>query len=151
MSVEVRIGRLSVFDTVIVILSRALWPCRTQEFHPFSTSSAVRTPGNDSPSSTRVMATAGRMPTTTVSASSTRDMPAMLPIMRPMNESTMSSAEMSIRTPRASVRAIRLCEVVLKGHGQPIVHVDLDRHDQEFSHPQDRYMFHVRPLVPFES
>ena len=68
---------------------------------PFSTFSAVRTPGSDRPSSTSVMATAGRMPTTTVSASSTRAMAAMLPSMRPMNESTISSAEMSISTPRA--------------------------------------------------
>jgi hypothetical protein len=30
------------------------------------------------------------MPTTTVSASSTRDIAAMLPSMRPMNESTIS-------------------------------------------------------------
>ena len=75
----------------------------------------------------------------------------MLPIMRPMNESTMSSDEMSIRTPRALRLRDPFGEVVLKGHGQPIVHVDLDRHDQEFSHPQDRYMFHVRPLVPFEA
>ena len=44
---------------------------------PFSTLSAVRTPGSDSPSSTSVMATAGRMPTTTVRASSTRAMAAM--------------------------------------------------------------------------
>ena len=33
-------------------------------------------------------------------------MPAMLPIIRPMNESTMSSEEMSISTPRAPVSAI---------------------------------------------
>ena len=66
---------------------------------PFSTLSAVRTPGSDSPSSTSVIATAGRMPTTTVRASSTRAMAAMLASMRPMNESTISSAEMSISTP----------------------------------------------------
>src|SRR4030095_615512 len=67
---------------------------------PLSTFRAVRTPGSESPSSTSVMATAGCMPTTTVSASSTRDMAAMLPIMRPMNESTTSSEEMSMSTPR---------------------------------------------------
>src|SRR5687767_10504665 len=66
-----------------------------------STVSAVRTPDSDMPSSTSVMATAGRMPTTTVSASRTRDMAAMLPSMRPMKESTISSDEMSMRTPRA--------------------------------------------------
>src|SRR5262249_42169173 len=74
---------------------------------PLSTSSAVRTPGSDSPSSTSVMATAGRIPTTTVRASSTRAIAAMFASMRPMNESTISSAEMSISTPRACVSAIR--------------------------------------------
>jgi hypothetical protein len=73
---------------------------------PRSTSRAVRTPGKDRPSSTKVMATAGRMPVTTVSASSTLAMAAMFAIMRPMNESTMSSAEMSIRTPAAPVERI---------------------------------------------
>jgi hypothetical protein len=42
-----------------------------------------------------------------VVASSTRDIAAILPSMRPMNESTISSAEMSINTPRAPVAAIR--------------------------------------------
>ena len=88
------------------------------------------------------MATAGRMPTTTVWASSTRDIPAMLPIIRPMNESTMSSAEMSIKTPRAPVVDDPAGQVVLQRHRQAIVHVDLDRHDQEIAHPKDRYMFH---------
>ena len=37
------------------------------------------------------MATAGRMPTTTVRASRMRDIRDKFPIMRPMNESTMSS------------------------------------------------------------
>ena len=74
---------------------------------PRSTFRAVRTPGSDSPSSTSVMATAGRMPTTTVSASSTRAMPAMSASIRPMKESTSSSAEMSISTPRAPVSTIR--------------------------------------------
>src|SRR5580704_286915 len=75
---------------------------------PLSTFSAVRTPVRESPNSTKVMATAGRMPTTTVTASSTRDMAAMLLSMRPMNESTISSAEMSIMTPRARSATIRL-------------------------------------------
>ena len=79
-----------------------------------------------------------------------RDMPAMLPIIRPMNESTMSSEEMSISTPRAFVSAICAGEVVLKGHRQPIVHVDLDRHDQEFAHPEDRYVFHDGCPLTFE-
>src|SRR5690348_5445353 len=74
---------------------------------PRSTLSAVRTPGNERPSSTSVIATAGCMPTTTVTASSTRAIPAMLASMRPMNESTTSSELMSISTPRAPVREIR--------------------------------------------
>src|SRR5580698_10572278 len=51
------------------------------------------------PSSTRVMATAGCMPTTTVSAPKTRDIAAMFASMRPMKESTISSEELSISTP----------------------------------------------------
>jgi hypothetical protein len=74
---------------------------------PFSTFSAVCTPGRARPSSTSVMATAGCMPTTTVSASSTRAMAAMLPSIRPMKESTISSAEMSISTARACIWTMR--------------------------------------------
>ena len=94
------------------------------------------------PSSTSVIATAGRMPTTTVSASSTRDMAAMLPSIRPMNESTISSAEMSISTPRAPVLDDPLGQVVLQRHRQPVVHVDLDRDQQELAHLEDRDAFH---------
>src|SRR5499425_1346349 len=74
---------------------------------PFSTLRAVRTPGRARPSSTSVMATAGRMPTTTVSASSTRAIAAMVPSMRPMKESTTSRAEMSMRTARARALTMR--------------------------------------------
>src|SRR3954470_16188220 len=74
---------------------------------PFSTSSAVQMPGSVRPSSTSVIATAGCMPTSTVSASMIFDRPEMVPIMRPMNESTMSSAEISMRTPRAEVLLMR--------------------------------------------
>ena len=112
---------------------------------PRSTLSAVRTPGSDMPSSTSVIATAGRMPTTTVSASSTRDIAAMFPSMRPMNESTISSAEMSISTPRAPVAAIRVGQIVLQLHREPVVHVDLDRHEQALAHLENRDAFHVTP------
>ena len=105
---------------------------------PFSTLSAVRTPGSDRPSSTSVIATAGRIPTTTVSASSTRDMAAMLASIRPMNESTISSEEMSIRTPRAWSETIRFGEVVLQPHREAVVHVDLNRDQQQIAHLQDR-------------
>ncbi len=73
---------------------------------PRSTLSAVRTPGSVSPSSTSVIATAGCMPTSTVRASRIRAMAAMLAIIRPMKESTTSTAEMSISTPCAPVLAI---------------------------------------------
>uniref|UniRef100_A0A1I7YBM1 PE-PGRS family protein n=1 Tax=Steinernema glaseri TaxID=37863 RepID=A0A1I7YBM1_9BILA len=74
---------------------------------PRSALSAVRTPGRVRPSSTRVIATAGCMPTSTVCVSMMRDTPEMVPIMRPMKESTMSSAEMSISTPLAEVALMR--------------------------------------------
>src|ERR1051326_5833115 len=73
---------------------------------PESTFRAVRTPGRERPSSTKVMATAGCIPTTTVSASRTRDMAAMFPSILPMKESTISKLEISISTPRASVSLI---------------------------------------------
>src|SRR5262249_26973243 len=107
--------RLAKYDDVVVPRQRKRLE-RHREGHPpthtasnslpFSMSRAVRTPESDMPSSTRVMATAGRIPTTTVSASRTRDIAAMFPSMRPMNESTISSAEISIKTPRAPVAAI---------------------------------------------
>ena len=74
---------------------------------PRSTFNAVRTPFSESPSSTSVIATEGCMPVTTVAAPSTLDIPAILPSMRPINESTISSEEMSIRTPLARVAAMR--------------------------------------------
>ena len=43
-----------------------------------------------------------------------------------MNESTISSAEMSISTPCAPVSAIFVGQVVLQCHRQLIVHVHLD-------------------------
>jgi hypothetical protein len=53
-----------------------------------------------------VIATDGCMPVTTVSAPNRRDIRAMFPSIRPMNESTISSDEMSINPPRACVAAI---------------------------------------------
>src|SRR5689334_15962753 len=67
---------------------------------PRSTLSAVATPGSDNPSSTSVMATAGCMPTRMVSAPRIFPMLEMSLTMRPMNESTISSVEMSMSTPR---------------------------------------------------
>src|SRR2546423_4870293 len=73
---------------------------------PSSTSSAVETPFSSSPSSTRVMATAGCMPTTTVSASMIEAIAATSLSMRPVNESTISSSEISINRACAPVRSI---------------------------------------------
>ena len=53
-------------------------------------------------------------------------MAAMLASMRPMKESTISSAEMSISTPRARVSAMRVGQVVLQRHRETVVHVHLD-------------------------
>ena len=89
------------------------------------------------------MATAGRIPTTTVCASSMRDMAAILPSMRPMNESTISSDEISTSTPRAPVSTIRERQVVLQLHRQLIVHVHLDRDQQVRAHLENRNAFHV--------
>ena len=75
---------------------------------PFSTFRAVRTPVMTTPISTRVMATDGCIPTSTVSASITRAICAMSPNIRAMKESTTSRAEISMRTPRARVTEMRL-------------------------------------------
>ncbi len=72
---------------------------------PSSTLSTVSTPRSSSPSSTSVMATAGCIPTTTVRASMMRAIAAMSESTRPMKESTISSSEMSMSTPRAPVRS----------------------------------------------
>src|SRR5215472_11159828 len=98
----------------------ALWPSTDSRSAsiPASTLRAVRTPWRDMPNSTNVMATAGCIPTTTVCASSTRDMAAIFPSIRPMKESTISRLEISMRTPRAPVSLIRLvkssCSVMAK-------------------------------------
>ena len=49
------------------------------------------------------MATAGRMPTSTVSASNNREMDPIMVSIRPMKESTISTAVMSMITPVAPV------------------------------------------------
>src|SRR5690606_29592565 len=71
---------------------------------PRSRLSAVRAPPKDNPSSARVIATAGCMPTTTVGASSSRVMSAIAASIRPMKESMISTAVMSMITPRAPCR-----------------------------------------------
>ena len=81
---------------------------------PFSRSRAVRTPPSERPSSTRVIATAGRMPTTTVSASSIREISAMVASMRPMKESTISTAVMSMMHSAGAGRDDLLGQVLLE-------------------------------------
>ena len=100
-------------------------PCRARR------SSAVRTPGSDRPSSTSVIATAGRMPTTTVSASRMRDIAAMLAehaadervddLERRDVDQHAARAVLTIRDVRSSC----------SGQREPVVHVDLDRDQQE--------------------
>ena len=74
-----------------------------------------------------------------------RDIAEMFAIIRPMKESTISSAEMSIRTPfGVSVSGLRR-QIVLERQRQLVVHVDLDGDEQELAHPQDRNSFHRCP------
>src|SRR6476469_8886225 len=70
---------------------------------PRSRSRAVCTSPSERPSSTSVIAISGRMPTTTVSASNNREIEAIVANIRPMNESTISTAVMSMTTPVAPV------------------------------------------------
>ena len=109
---------------------------------PFSTFRAVRTPARDTPISTRVIATDGCMPTSAVSASITRATCAMAPNIRAMKESTTSSAEISMRTPRARVVGDAVGEVVLEHGREPVVHVHLDGDQEELAHAEDWNAFH---------
>ena len=59
-----------------------------------------------------------------------------------MNESTISSAEMSISTPCA-LAGRSACQIVLQRHRQAVVHVHLDRDQQVIAHLQDRNAFHA--------
>ena len=70
-------------------------------------------------------------------------MPEMSAIIRPMKESTISSAEMSISTPLAPWRCDRRGQIVLQLQRQLVVHVDLDGDQQELAHPQDGYAVHA--------
>ena len=62
-----------------------------------------------------------------------------------MKESTISSAEMSIRTPLARVSAMRVGQVVLQRHREAVVHVHLDGDQEAVAHLEDRDAFHARP------
>ena len=78
-------------------------------------------------------------------------MPEMLASMRPMKESTISSAEMSISTPLAPVASIVRRQVVLQRQRQLVLHVDLDGDQQALAHLQDRDAFHGVPLRPWRA
>ena len=134
--------RSPAFSLALVLERARPGPARRSQAMPFSTLSAVCTPSSDRPSSTSVIATAGCMPTTTVCASSTRAIAAMLASMRPMKESTTSSAEMSISTPRARSLDDAGGQVVLQRHRELVVHVHLDGDQQELAHLQDRDALH---------
>jgi hypothetical protein len=59
----------------------------------------------------------------------------------------MSSAEISINTPRADVLLMRSGQVVLQGQGQLVMHVDLDGDEQKVAHLKNRNTLHrLRPL-----
>jgi hypothetical protein len=64
--------------------------------------------------------------------------------MRPMNESTISSAEMSMRARLLD----RGGQVVLQCQCGLVLHVDLDGHQQALAHPQDRNALHRCALKP---
>ena len=105
---------------------------------PRSTVSAVRTPGSDRPSSTSVIATAGRIPTTTVvgveHARHRRDVGE-----HPADERVddLERRDVDQHAARAGLDD-PLGQVVLQRQRQPVVHVDLDRHEQQVPELEDR-------------
>ena len=109
---------------------------------PFSALSAVRTPLSDSPSSVSVIATAGRMPTMTVSASNSREIDPIMVSIRPMNESTISTAVMSMITPCAPVADKLVGQVLLEAHDALVLQVDLDGDEQRLPDLEDRHPLH---------
>src|SRR6185437_13944715 len=108
---------------------------------PFSAFSAVRTPRRDRPSSVSVIATAGRMPTRTVSASNSREIDPIMASIRPMKESTISTAVMSMITPRAPVAASSSASF-LEPHDALVLQVDLDGDEERRPDLEDRHAVH---------
>ena len=70
-------------------------------------------------------------------------MDAMLASIRPMKESTISSAEMSISTPCDRCFTICAGKIVLQRERQPVVHVHLNGDEQKLAHLENRYPLHV--------
>ncbi len=109
---------------------------------PFSTSRAVRTPGSASPSSTRVMATAGCIPTTTVSAVQDPCHPGNIGD-HPADEGVHDLQRGDVNEDPASTRlGDPAGQIVLKSQRQPVVHVHLDGHQEKLAHAKDRDAFH---------
>ena len=97
---------------------------------PRSTSSAVRMPLRARPSSTSVIATAGRMPTTTVSASSTRDT-APIVASHPADELVDDLQPGDVDDARRGRRSRRSARPGPPGaRARAVLEVDLDRDQQ---------------------
>ena len=64
-----------------------------------------------------------------------------------MNESTISSVEMSMSTPRLAFFDDGVRQIVLQLERHLIVHVDLDGDEQELAHPQYWDAFHVAAIA----
>ncbi len=65
-----------------------------------------------------------------------------------MKLSTISSAEMSIRTPRALCETILAGQIIFQRRGQPVVHVDLDGDEQRIAEFEDRDAVHRQASCP---
>ena len=109
---------------------------------PLSTFNAVRMPLSDRPSSTSVIATAGCIPTSTVSASSRLAMPAMLAsILSDKRIDDLQRRDVDQDAARASFDD-SFREILLQGHGEAVMHVHLDGDQQELTHLQDGNSVH---------
>ena len=68
-------------------------------------------------------------------------MEAVVASIRPMKESTISSAEMSMSTPRLGFHD-PVSQVVLQAEGEPVVHVHLNGGEQKLAHLQNGNPIH---------
>ena len=120
-----------------------VWSSDSSSAIPLSTFSAVRTPGSVSPSSTSVIATAGCIPTTTVCrvehARHRRDVRDHAADERIDDVERRDVDEHAARAGLADARR----ELILQLHGEPVVHVHLDRDQEEITQPQNRDAIHV--------
>jgi len=107
---------------------------------PLSTLSAVRTPVSVSPSSTRVIATAGRIPTTTVTASSTRDNVVEHPTDKGIDDLQRGDVD---HHPARTAADDADRQIVLQRQCELVVHVDLDRDQQTIADLQNGDFAHA--------